>query len=134
MILDSLVANPTSDSFQYADGIFAIGASLTIKDLNKNEYKGMPVYVIDTKAGNEVSSFAYNNPDAGVRVVVVKILPADQKVIFSHVDITKPDDFIIMRAIVFPQINLLWIGAVVMISGALLAMLRRIFDNRRMNL
>jgi len=134
MVLDSLIANPVSDSFQYADGIFAIGASLTIKDLNQNEYKGMPIYVIDTKAGNEVSSFAYNNPDAGVRVVVVKILPADQKVIFSHVDITKPDDFIIMRAIVFPQINLLWIGAVVMISGALLAMLRRILDNRRMNL
>jgi len=134
IVLDSLIANPPSDSFAYAEGIFAVGTSLKIGDMNGKVYEAMPVYVIDTKGGNEVNSYQYSNPEAGVRIAIIRILPAEQKVIFSHTDITKPDDFIIMRAIVFPQINLLWIGAIVMVAGALLAVLRRVLDNKRMNI
>lgn len=128
---DSLVVNPISDSFQYEKGIIAIGAALTVQDLNAKVYHGMPVYVIDMANDNQVSAYRYNNWDAGLSVNIERILPLENKVILSHTDIKKPDDFIIMRAIVFPYINLLWLGAVIMVGGGLIAMIRRIMENLR---
>ncbi len=40
-------------------------------------------------------------------------------------------DFIVMRAVMFPQINVLWIGCLVMILGTILAIIERIKVNRR---
>jgi len=34
-------------------------------------------------------------------------------------------DFIVMQATVFPQINLLWLGCLIMTSGALMAVRQR---------
>ena len=37
------------------------------------------------------------------------------------------EDFIIMKAIVFPYINLLWIGGIVMLLGAFMSSIKRYF-------
>jgi cytochrome c-type biogenesis protein CcmF len=43
-----------------------------------------------------------------------------------------PDDhFIIMKAIIFPYIKLLWIGVFVMVAGFLLSISRRIKDGKK---
>ncbi len=39
-------------------------------------------------------------------------------------------DFIVMRAIVFPQINILWIGCIIMIIGTVIAIIERRRTNR----
>ncbi len=40
-------------------------------------------------------------------------------------------DFIVMRAIVFPQINVLWIGCIIMIIGTIIAIIERRRVNRK---
>lgn len=42
-------------------------------------------------------------------------------------------DFIVMTAVVFPQINILWIGCLVMVIGTVIAILHRIREFRRRN-
>ncbi len=39
-------------------------------------------------------------------------------------------DFVVMRAVMFPQINILWIGCLIMILGTILAIFERIRTNR----
>ena len=43
-------------------------------------------------------------------------------------------DFIVMTAVVFPQINILWIGCLVMVIGTVIAILHRIREFRRRNI
>jgi cytochrome c-type biogenesis protein CcmF len=129
--LDSLVANPPHDSIVYKEGMLALGAGLTVRTADGKTYHGMPIYVIDMKEGVILASYAYNNWEAGVSVSINNIIPEKDKVVLSHMDIKKTDDFVIMRTIVFPYINLLWLGAIIMVAGGLLATLRRILDKDR---
>ena len=43
----------------------------------------------------------------------------------------REDQYIIMKAIVFPYINVLWGGVVIMVAGMVMAMVARIREYRR---
>lgn len=49
--------------------------------------------------------------------------------ISEHESVAK--DFIVMSAIIFPQINILWLGCLVMVIGTIIAILHRIREFRR---
>lgn len=84
-----------------------------------------PLFVIDMENGNSVSSVPAEVKDLGLTFNVQKIEPQDKKVLLSINETEKPVDFIIMKAIVFPFINLVWLGGIITFLGALLSMYRR---------
>lgn len=64
--------------------------------------------------------------DWGLRFLVNKFSPIDQTInltIWEHESIRR--DFIVMQAVIFPQINILWIGCIIMIIGTTLAIRHR---------
>lgn len=69
----------------------------------------------------------------GIKVRIDGFRPAEatfETVIWENLSIRR--DFIVMQAIVFPQINLLWLGCLIMTAGALMAVRqRRRTENRR---
>jgi cytochrome c-type biogenesis protein CcmF len=70
--------------------------------------------------------------DFGLRFSIEKIDPSSGKLTLKtaeHKDNQR--DFIVMQAIVFPQINILWIGCIIMVLGTLLAVRHRIKVNRK---
>jgi cytochrome c-type biogenesis protein CcmF len=71
--------------------------------------------------------------DRGIKVRIDGFRPAEatfETVIWENLSIRR--DFIVMQAIVFPQINLLWLGCLIMTTGALMAVRqRRRTENRR---
>ncbi|MGB0916551.1 MAG: hypothetical protein ACPGU4_03080, partial [Flavobacteriales bacterium] len=65
--------------------------------------------------------------DLGLRFVVNKILPEQGKAEIAVFE--KPDnyrEFIVMQAMIFPWINILWAGCLVMVIGTIMAMRRRL--------
>ena len=64
--------------------------------------------------------------DRGVKVRIDGFRPAEatfETVVWENLSIRR--DFIVMQAIVFPQINLLWLGCLIMTAGALMAVRSR---------
>lgn len=64
--------------------------------------------------------------DRGVKVRIDGFRPAEatfETVVWENLSIRR--DFIVMQAIVFPQINLLWLGCLIMTAGALMAVRQR---------
>lgn len=64
--------------------------------------------------------------DRGVRLRIDGFRPAEatfETVVWENLSIRR--DFIVMQAIVFPQINLLWIGCLIMTGGSLMAVRQR---------
>lgn len=62
----------------------------------------------------------------GAIVRLANILPQEDKVAISVKEIDEAKPFVVLKAIVFPQINLVWIGTILMVLGFLLSMWRSI--------
>jgi cytochrome c-type biogenesis protein CcmF len=102
----------------------AVGAMLSITDVNFNRYNVEPVYII--KNMNSLSKpalldtlglkfdFARIDPDKGKMEIIVSEKKGNKK------------EFIVMKAIVFPGINILWTGCLIFIFGMILTIRKRI--------
>ena len=70
---------------------------------------------------------------ANVSITFSGILPAQQQFIFTTTDSTLNDDWIVIKSIIFPMINLVWIGTIVMALGFLISLIKRNRDNKISN-
>jgi cytochrome c-type biogenesis protein CcmF len=65
--------------------------------------------------------------DLGIKLVFWKINPDEVTVeITMSEKLSNNKDFIVMEAYVFPYINVLWLGCLVMAAGTLIAIVERI--------
>jgi len=108
----------------------AIGAKMRIQDKTANpeiDTMAVPIFYIDgnqqLNVPEEVRSlglkfqFAQPNPNTGnITMFVANNLPTKEKI---QVDIAENalHDYVVMQAIVFPGINLFWIGSFMMLFG-----------------
>jgi len=83
-----------------------------------------PVYLVREVVATSVPARVEKN---SVSFSVIKILPQENKL--QILVEQKLNKFIIMKAIKFPFINVLWLGCFVMVFGILLSMLRRKKEN-----
>ncbi len=105
-----------------ADDI-AVAAILKIVN-NGKEYRADPIYLIKN---NMQFDLPKKVDEIGLKFKFTKIDPQSGKVDITFLQKPpKQRDYIIMKAIVFPYINLLWGGTVVMVIGFLLAIIRRV--------
>jgi cytochrome c-type biogenesis protein CcmF len=102
----------------------AVAASLTAIDISGKKHEVTPIYVIRDRM---VFPIPGELEQLGLRFVVNKVIPEEGKAEIAVYE--KPDnyrEFIVMKAMIFPWINILWAGCVVMIIGTILAMRRRL--------
>jgi len=107
----------------------AVSAMLHVEDINKNSYQAEPVFIIrnlvvytkDALVDELGLKFEFQkiNTDNGSFDIAVSEKKSNRQ------------DFIIMKAIIFPGINLLWTGCILLILGSLLAVRHRINSLRR---
>ena len=65
-----------------------------------------------------------------VQVTFLGILPEQNKFVFTVTDATLNTDWIVIKSIIFPMINLVWLGTIVMAIGFFISMRKRIQDNK----
>jgi cytochrome c-type biogenesis protein CcmF len=122
IILESLDRHPHIENIPLGPNDAAVGAKLTIVS-HGNIYGAEPVYLLQ---GKNVFDFARKVDDAGLKLRFTKIIPEKGKVeisVYMQPESKRP--YIVMRAINFPYINLLWSGTIIMIIGFLLSIFRR---------
>jgi cytochrome c-type biogenesis protein CcmF len=124
VILETLNNNIERQTLQLRDSDVAVGARLKIEDVNKNIYYSEPIFVIKNF---EAYSKEAMLDTLGLRFAFSKINPATGKVDIAVSErSSNRKKFIIMKAIVFPGINILWIGCLMMIFGSVIAIRKRI--------
>lgn len=88
-----------------------------------------PMYAIKQ---NSMYSYDAISPDGNYKFSFTSIDPKTGKITIRSYDRDRSNEFIIMKAIVFPWINLVWTGTIVMIIGFFIAWYRRFYENRKM--
>ena len=129
VILKSLNKNINHAELNMKDSDIAVGAQLLIEDINKKTYTAEPVFMIRDFA-------IYTKEDVvdelGLKFNFEKIDPATGKIELSIAEKkTNRSDFVIMKAIIFPGINILWTGCILMIIGSITAIRKRITQNKQ---
>ena len=135
-----------SKSIIYYERLSRVDATDSIEGINKEdiaakahlkvftsggeEYSAEPIYVLKDSSG-----FAGAIPsvveEAGLKFALTKIDPqAGEITINLKEKESNKREFIVMQAIVFPGINILWLGCILMTLGTLIAVIQRIKKNR----
>jgi cytochrome c-type biogenesis protein CcmF len=109
-------------------GNFDVGIKATVKVMGKNkEYKAEPFFVIkDMNVGSLPSVIE----ELGIRVSVLNVHPETNE--FSLGINTTSKDYIILKAIEMPLINILWSGTLLTLFGFGIAIVRRFRDFNKM--
>ena len=115
--------NVNIDSLGLEESDVALGVQIRAKTLEGERYFANPIMVL---RGNRVFSIDDEIADLGVKFGFMGINPEAEKLSILIEEKNKnAGDFVIMQAIVFPYINVLWIGCIVMTLGTLVAVWTR---------
>lgn len=122
LTIKGLNNQPKAKSLVLAEGDIAVGLPIEV-NVNGKIYKTEPIFLVK---GHNTFDFARNIDDLGLRLRFTKILPEQKKVELQVYE--KPQqakDWVVFKSIVFPYINLYWVGTIVMVIGFLISIFRR---------
>jgi len=126
VVLENLVTQLDKGRLGIPNADIVVGASLKIFDVYGKVIEVMPIYYITDSVPNSLETEV---KELGLKFAFWQINPETKKIDVS-VSEKKSDkkDFIVMKAIVFPYINILWMGCIIMIIGTLIAIRRRLLN------
>lgn len=124
-------------SYQKQEGDIAIGAHLVVTAPDGSKGEATPVYLIRE---NMPYSLKDDLPAMGLHFRFDKIDPAKgemtisaaksgnggMKIPFDIAENVPPSDYVVLEAIVFPGINLVWLGAIMMMLGLAVSLWKRL--------
>ncbi|HWY33837.1 MAG TPA: hypothetical protein VNX68_04280, partial [Nitrosopumilaceae archaeon] len=124
IVLDSFRTSIKKEEYEKNDSAITVTAVLKAYDINSKVRRAYPKYIL---RNNQVEPESDEIDELGLKFSFWKINP-DQ----GSVEITMAEkqsnkkDFIVMKAFMFPYINILWLGCLIMICGTILAVWQRI--------
>ncbi|MBI2722605.1 MAG: cytochrome c biogenesis protein CcsA [Bacteroidetes bacterium] len=124
VIIDSLKTNLSKEQYQKNDSLLEVTAVLKVVDAQSTSYYAYPKYIIKN---NIVIPKEDELETLGLKFVFWKINPDDNTIeITLSEKVANNKDFIVMEAYIFPYINILWIGSLIMAIGTAIAIAERI--------
>jgi cytochrome c-type biogenesis protein CcmF len=119
--------NPDAEipGFEKKKGDIAIGIPMQFITMD-TVYQIEPIYFIRDMIATSVP---VSIPELDVKFAVSRILPDENK--FEVIVEQKMKRYMIMKAIRFPFINILWLGVFIMLSGIFISLRKRMQDNRQ---
>jgi cytochrome c-type biogenesis protein CcmF len=118
IVLDSLVADANNN-----DSLIIVGAMLRAIDINGKATTVKPIYQL---VNSEVRPIEAELEALGLKFSFWKIDPKAQKISINLKEKNKNTPrFIVLEAYLFPFINILWLGIVIMFFGTVMAMVER---------
>jgi len=123
-ILDSLLSinNPIDYNLDTLD--IAVKALLRVISPDDTTRTAEPLFVL--RNSSYIESIPSELEDKGVKFQFTEIRPEEGKVTIQVAEKEENlRDFIVMQAIMFPWINILWVGIIVMAIGTFIAVIQR---------
>ncbi len=121
LILNRVVKNPDNEKFHFKPTDAALMADITLVSKDSMHYKAFPLIQIDSLGANMIDDTVYAQnlylKFAGVtdgRKIKLGIKESDKII-----------DFVTLKAYLFPYINLVWLGLLVMAFGLIMSMIKR---------
>lgn len=126
-VLERINSNAKEANMNIENLSLLIAAELKVYTLN-GVYTATPMYGIRDNSEVKFESIV---DAARLRFKFTGVDPVAKTIQIETAELDSSGDFIIMKAIVFPWINLVWAGTIIMIIGFFMAIIRRVQEQRR---
>ncbi len=121
LVLHDILKNPDNDKFNFKPTDTALVADITVYSNDSTSYKASPVLSINNFEVNYLDDTVF------AKNLYLKLAGITQdgkfKIGVKESDI--PADFLTLKAYVFPYINLVWVGLIIMAAGFMVSITRR---------
>jgi cytochrome c-type biogenesis protein CcmF len=131
---DGFDKNVPSNTYASKEGDIAVSTKLTITTATGKTYPAAPIFIIRNSQIQTIHDYIF--PEH-IRLSCIKIDPATESIIVKFFKDDAPalnlelaekaprNDLIVIQSILFPGINLFWLGALTMLGGIFLSGFRR---------
>ena len=121
MILNDVLKNPENKRFHFKSTDTALVADITVHSNDSTSYKAYPVLSISNFEVNYIDDTVFAK---GLYLKLAGITQGGKfKIAVKESDI--PADFLTLKAYIFPYINLVWLGLIIMAAGFIVTIARR---------
>ncbi len=129
VLISQIKTNINKKQYQQNDSLLIVSLVLNITSHDKKTYQAFPKYIINKSI---VSTEPAEVPELGLRFTFWKINPTDGTVELQVSEKQRnKKDFVVMEAYMFPFINLLWLGSLLMVLGTIIAVITRVRKNKK---
>ncbi len=123
VVIDSLRTNISQWEYEKNDSLLEVTAVLKCVDVKANVYRAYPKFVIKKSVVIPLEAVV---EELGLKLVFWKINPVEGNIEITMSErLSNQRDFIVMEAYVFPYINVLWLGCLIMAFGSFIAIRER---------
>jgi cytochrome c-type biogenesis protein CcmF len=121
IILNSVERNPNNETYKYKPTDAALMANITLVSKDSMRYKAKPLVEIIN------SEVRYFDDTVYAQNLFLRFagVAEGRKIKLGIKESDKFIDFIALKAYIFPQINLVWIGLIIMALGLTMSMIKR---------
>lgn len=132
IIFNGFDMNVKNPNYKAEQGDVAVTAKLQVYDLMGPVQMIAPVYIIRKEKGY-IDMIEDTATAMKIYTRFTKILPDENAAEIMVKEADPKDDYIVMKALVFPYINLLWLGVIVMVCGFLLSIWNRVTKKEKLS-
>lgn len=122
MVLEKVTPNPVTDKFNFSPNDTAIMAELKIQSSDGREYRATPVFYVEN---NQVKYYLDTVLSEGLALGLSQIID-NKRLGISVKESSRMTPFIALKVLQFPFINLLWLGIILMVTGFIMSIVRRV--------
>ena len=122
IVLNKIVKNPVNERYHFNENDVALMADITVVNKDSMRYKAMPVLQVDNYG------IILNTDDTlyGQNLMLrFAGITEGKKMNIGIKEIDKMTDFVTVKSYVFPYINLVWLGLIIMAVGLVMSMIKR---------
>ena len=121
VVLDSVVVNPNNSKYHFSRSDTALMASVTVVSKDSLRYTAYPVFYVKDNTPQFLNDTIFGQ-DLAIRF---NRIVEGKKVELGLKESSSMVPFVALKVLEFPQINILWIGTIIMIIGFIMSILWR---------
>ncbi|MEP7142766.1 MAG: cytochrome c biogenesis protein CcsA, partial [Ferruginibacter sp.] len=122
MVLNKVVKNPVSNKFNLPVTGPSVLADITVTAKDSSRYAAAPMILVDSFGINQIDDTVY------AQNLFIKFAGVTQDQTKLKIGVKESDkmiDFVTLKAYIFPYINLVWMGLIIMATGLVMGLVRR---------
>jgi cytochrome c-type biogenesis protein CcmF len=115
---------PNNGNYSYEEGDIPVTAVLEVHQLNSDKmWIAKPFFYIRESSPFNVP---FEIKELGLSFRLPQILAEEKKMLVEVLDKNKEGEYVVVQALIFPGINWVWLGSIMMLIGLLMGMFQKI--------
>jgi cytochrome c-type biogenesis protein CcmF len=120
---------PSNSNYSYKEGDIPVTAVLEVHQLNSDKmWLAKPFFYIRESVTNNIP---FELKEVGLNFRLPQIIAEEKKLLIEIQDTNPEGEYVVVQALIFPGINWVWLGSIMMLLGLLMGMFQKLSGKKQ---